>query len=171
MTKLTIKEAAAHFNVSERTIRRWIAAGELQVERVAMRHGEQVFILVGDTPDDMGDVRYDVIGDTDVSTGDTKPPRPVEVLLPTVFEQGASTNQIVQTLLAALDKQSERIAELGERVGRAEERADQAEQRAALLEQELHDARAAQPDAEPTPQAAAQPAKRVPWWRRLFADI
>ncbi len=27
------------------------------------------------------------------------------------------------------------------------------------------------PDAEPTPQAADQPAKRVPWWRRLFADI
>jgi excisionase family DNA binding protein len=90
-----------------------------------------------------------------------------------------------------------RISDLREEIGRLEERTetqqraltdlDMARQRAIALEQlnaelqaQLEAAKqptqhAASehpaPDAEPTPQAADQSAKRVPWWRKWFADI
>ena len=52
---LTIKEAARHFGVSERTIRRRIAAGELQARRVPMAQGYQVFVYLGDNHESAND--------------------------------------------------------------------------------------------------------------------
>ncbi len=156
MTKLTIKEAAAHFNVSERTIRRWVAAGQLQVERVAMAHGVQVFIL----PDATGDVTPDVTGDNRADTPPETPNaqygQPVEVLLPVAQAQPAAGHSDVQTLLMLLDQRDKRIEELAERVGRYAERVEH-------LEQEVERLRQA------TPQPVEP--KRVPWWRKWLGPI
>ena len=175
MTRLTIKEAAAHFGVSERTIQRWIAAGQLQpVERVPMEHGLQVFIHVDDTPDVTADVTIDSTPDTAIVTGDTQ------------ADQGRTpvvTGDI--GLLAVLQTELERVHEDNRRVHEDNRRLhDQALQLAGqvgYLQAELQQAREQirlltmaknEPElpAEP-PQPVEQPPKRAPWWRRWFAEI
>ena len=106
---------------------------------------------------------------------------PVEVFLPTIAAPDTAPSSTVQQLAQVLIEQSRLIAELGERAGRAEQRAEQLaheleQARAELSRQESRQVSKATPehpapDAAPTPQAADQPAKRVPWWKRLFADI
>jgi excisionase family DNA binding protein len=46
---LTIRQAAEHFGVDPRTIRRWISAGVLPARRVGPR-------VIRVNPDDLGDV-------------------------------------------------------------------------------------------------------------------
>jgi hypothetical protein len=53
----------------------------------------------------------------------------------------------------------------------SEEQLQQAQELDLLLTDSQHTPEQPAPDAEPTSQAADQPAKRVPWWWRLFADI
>ena len=53
----------------------------------------------------------------------------------------------------------------------SEAQLQQAQEQVRLLTDSQHTPEHAAPDAESTPQTAAQPAKRVPWWRRLFAEM
>ena len=53
----------------------------------------------------------------------------------------------------------------------SEAQLQQAQEQVKLLTDSQHIPEPSAPDAAPTPQAADQPAKRVPWWRKWFADI
>ncbi len=172
-TPYTIKEAADVLQVSDKTIRRMIDRGELVEER----RDEQGRILISAASvAALGQVSN---VSSHESMGESR--QPVEVFLPTVPAQDTTPNSTVQQLAQVLIEQSRLIAELGERAGRAEQRAEQLtyeleQARAELSRQESRQVSKATPeqpapDAAPTPQAADQPAKRVPWWKRLFAEI
>jgi hypothetical protein len=168
-TPYTIKEAADVLQVSDKTIRRMIDRGELAEEC----RDEQGRILISAAS--IAALRQV----SNVSSHESR--QPVEVFLPTIAAQDTATRSTVQQLAQVLVEQSRLIAELGERAGRAEERAAQLEHQLEQARTELSRQESRQvsndapeqpaPDAEPTPQAADQPAKRVPWWRKWFADI
>ena len=141
MSTLTIKEAAHHFDVSERTIRRRIAAGELRATRAPMAQGYQVFVQLDDNLDTGVDkvvtpgaataerAGHDKVDSERVQV-DNAPTQPVEVFLPTVRATDAATNETLQHLTTALVEQTQMIAELSREAGQYKERA-------AHLEQEL----------------------------------
>jgi excisionase family DNA binding protein len=132
MSTLTIKEAAQHFDVSERTIRRRIAAGELRATRAPMAQGYQVFVHL----DDNHDTDVDKVDNGPVKV-DTEPRQAVEVFLPTVTEQPTADRSDVKMLLMLLDQRDQRIEELAERAGRADERAKHLEDERDRYKQEV----------------------------------
>ncbi len=172
----TVKEAADVLHVSDKTIRRMIDRGKLK-EQGKDEHGR--ILISAASIEAVG-----LVSNVSRQESKAESSQPVEVFLPTILEQDTAGSSTVQQLALVLMEQSRLIAELGERAGRAEERAEQAEERAeqaeeraTQLEQELAQARAEvsrqenTPQPEPTPQPVEQPAKRVPWWKRLFAEI
>jgi cell division septum initiation protein DivIVA len=61
--------------------------------------------------------------------------------------------------------------QLAGQVGFLQSELRQAREQINLLTDSQHTPEPPAPEAETTPQAADQPAKRVPWWRKWFADI
>ncbi len=163
MTTLTIKEAAEHFGVSERTIRRRIAAGELRATRAPMAQGYQVFVQIDN---------LDTVHDQ-VDTGSVNVDTPLDNL-----DSSALDVPVMAVVMDELDRvhaENQRLhdqtIQLAGQVGFLQAQLQQAQEQVRLLTDSQRTPEQPAPDAEPTPQAVDQPAKRVPWWRRLFADI
>ncbi len=166
MTTLTIKEAAEHFGVSERTIRRRIAAGELRASRAPMAQGYQVFVQV-DTEVDHVDTTADKV-DNDVDKVDTSAAdMPIMAVVMDELDRVHTENQRLH----------DQTIQLAGQVGFLQAQLQQANEQIRMLTDSQHVVRPEPapsepaPDVEPTPQAADQPAKRVPWWKRLFGPI
>jgi predicted transcriptional regulator len=160
MTTLTIKEAAEHFGVSERTIRRRIAAGELRASRAPMAQGYQVFVQV-DTEVDHVDTTADKV-DTDVDNlVSSALDVPVMAVVMDELDRVHTENQRLH----------DQTIQLAGQVGFLQAQLQQAQEQVRLLTDSQRTPEHPAPDAAPTPQAADQPAKRVPWWRKWFADI
>jgi excisionase family DNA binding protein len=155
---LSIKEAAEHFGVSERTIRRRIADGEYTTSKVQTPHGPKVLIHLGDTPDvtsDSGtvtsDVTRDVTSDNPLSTVDSE------------------TNAALLRSLELVEMQQRKIDQLGSlntqlagQVGFLQAKLQDAEERIRLLEAPK------EPEGEtpaPQPEPEQPQADRSPWWQ------
>ena len=150
---LSAKEAAAVAGVSERTVRRWLASGQLKAVRrgraFAISHEALAAISgldhgQGGHPSDSGQ-RSGRTADDNGRAADTA------------------------ELVALIREQQQTILELSGRVGYFQAQLEQARETIRALEAPrdapLHDERAQ--ESTPGAEAPSEPAAR-PWWRRMF---
>ena len=142
MTTLTIKEAADHFGVSERTIRRRIAAGELRATRAPMAQGYQVFVQVDnvDTPPDHLDS-----SELDV---------PVMAVVMEELDRVHAENRRLH----------DQTIQLAGQVGFLQAQLQQSQEQVKLLTDTQH----AQDPPAPDPNDPEATQQHIPWWRRLL---
>jgi excisionase family DNA binding protein len=156
MTTLTIKEAADHFGVSERTIRRRIAAGELRATRAPMAQGYQVFVQVDNldtTPDqvDTGSVNVDTPHDhLDSSELDV----PVMAVVMEELDRVHAENRRLH----------DQTIQLAGQVGFLQAQLQQSQEQVKLLTDTQH----AQDPPAPDPNDPEATQQHIPWWRRLL---
>jgi excisionase family DNA binding protein len=187
--ELSVHEAAERLGVSEATIRRRIRRGDLRAIKHTLPSGYEWRVLLSDHPavtaSDQGvtlTADSAVMNDYLVHPHHTTPQRTDDQPPVTLSDQGIVTTAdsavtVDQPAVTPPDvmRLVERLytenVQLAGRIGWLESQLLQAQEQVRLLTDSQHTPEHAAPDAEPTPQAADQPGKRVPWWRRLFGPI
>jgi len=187
--ELSVHEAAKRLGVSEATIRRRIRRGELRALKHPLPSGYEWRVLLDDHPAVMpaeSAVTHDdqppVTSDHPAYTHEPAQQRMDDQPPVTILDQGVVTtadSAIINDQPAVMPPDMMRLVErlytenvqLAGQIGFYQARIQALEEQVKLLTDSQHGAEHPTPDAEPTPQAADQPAKRVPWWKRLFAEI
>ncbi len=186
--ELSVHEAAERLGVSEATIRRRIRSGEVQAVKRTIPTGYEWRIVITDQPPvisvDQGVIIDDHLAqsplEAELTGRDQLPTIPVDQGVTNDQQGVTSADQGVVTAvpMAAFDRvvdENQRLqrenVQLAGQVGFLQSELRQAREQIKLLTDSQHTLEQPAPDAAPTLQAAAQPAKRVPWWRRLFAEI
>lgn len=143
---VSLKQAAARLGLSEKTIRRRVAAGRLEGRKLSTPTGPAWLIRVGDAPPTLP--REGVGTGTDLPT----PPGLVEAL-------------------ALIERQQQQIAELSGRVGYLTAQNELLSRQAPMIEAPGEAPNAdttgwlsRDPEPIPDPKAASRPAVK-PWWR------
>ncbi len=174
---MTIKEAAVHFGISEPTVRRRIKDGVLQGFKQPTTQGYEWRVLVPDTVDQPNQTEQhnDHLIDT-AKLFDDQVINGSEVFDDQVVNQSEyNDDQVINTpnssLVQVVLQLHQENVQLAGQLGFYQARIQALEEQVRLLTDSQHTPEHPAPDAEPTPQAADQPAKRVPWWRKWFADI
>ncbi len=134
---LTIKEAAQHFGVSERTIRRRIAAGTLRAARVPRPQGYEVFVYLDSTSDNMDEATVNL----------DEPP---------VHLDSAALMKALE-MVETLQQQN---MQLSGQVGYLQAKLQDAEERIRLLEAPKNE-----PEQQPADDPAGE--EQPSWWQRL----
>ncbi len=170
---LTVQQAAAHFQVTEKTIRRRIADGKLNAEKVPTSQGYEWRITV-----ELGTTVQVDISTVQVDSANVQVPQQEDVQTegPPVHVESAHDAALIRAIELADRLQQENAllvnqnVQLAGQVGFYQARVQALESQVKLLTDSQHTPKQpAQPEAapEPTPQPA-EPTKRVPWWKRLW---
>ncbi len=186
--ELSVHEAAERLGVSEATIRRRIRSGEVQAVKRAIPTGYEWRIVITDqlpvTNADQGVVTDDHLAQSPLEAASTNR----DQLPVTNADQGVTNDQqgvtsadqgvVTAVPMTAFDRvvdENQRLqrenVQLAGQVGFLQSELRQAREQIKLLTDTQHAPEQPTPEAEPTPQPAEQPAKRVPWWRKWLADI
>ncbi len=187
--ELSVHEAAKRLRVSEATIRRRIRRGELHAIKHPLPSGYEWRVVLDDHPavmpaesavthDDQPPVTNDYPAHAHhpaQQRTDDQPP----VTMP---DQGVITtaeSAVIPDQAAVMPPDMMRLVErlytenvqLAGRIGWLESQLQQAQEQVRMLTDSQHAPAQPELEQEPTPQQPEQPAKRVPWWKRLFAEI
>ncbi len=157
---LTVQQAAAHFGVTEKTIRRRIADGKLNAEKVPTSQGYEWRITV----EQLSTVQVDntsvqLPGHEDIQPGGTS-----------IHSELTQDAALLRALELAERLQQENVllvnqnVQLAGQIGFMQAQLQAAQERIKLLT----DAQFATAQSDPTLPLSEQPLKQVPWWKRLL---
>ncbi len=185
---LSIREAAQYFGLGETTIRRRIHSGELRAFKLVTPYGLEWRVVI---PTQHGGGASAVGGEVAASGGGpTTDEGTVQRLHEHVtaevqqVEDGgegsttggegsgsAPSDRVALALVEENRRLQDQALHLAGRIGWLEAQLQQAQEQVRMLTDAQHaPEQPAQP--EPTPQPAEHPPpKRLPWWKRLFAEI
>ncbi len=192
MPFIPLPDAAARLKLSESTIRRKIKRGNLRAQQEETIQGYRWLVEVPDQVDGQVGTSGDQVSTTNDQVGITlQPHNDVEEIPQENDEQAATSGEQVSTIDAQVVISGEQVGttgliqelrrlhdqnvQLAGQIGYLQSELRQAREQIRLLTDSQHVAEQAAPapiepapEAEPIPQAAEP--KRVPWWRRLFAE-
>ncbi len=163
--ELSVHEAAERLGVSEATIRRRIRRGELHAIKHPLPSGYEWRVVLGNHPA--------VMLDESAVTPDDQPPVTIPDQGVVTTAESAVTGDHPAVMPPDMMRLVERLytenVQLAGRIGWLESQLQQAQEQVKLLTDTQHAPAQPAPEPEPTPQPAEP--KRVPWWRKWFADI
>ena len=174
---MPLSEAAERLNASESTIRRKIKRGDLRAKQEETIQGYRWLVEVADeqvatTGDKVVTSDAQVVTTPHSSSKEQATPSERDDRVVTSGEQVRTLDAQVPTteLFQELRRLHDQNVQLAGQVGFLQAQLQQAQEQVKLLTDTQH---APAPPAQPesTPQPAEQPAKRLPWWKRWFAEI
>ena len=119
---LSVQEASRILGVSRNTVRRWCASGRLRSDRVGRPQGDSIRVFLDATPTDNamgGDVPDDVPGDV-LREVPTIPRQDVPDAPGRAQAMATYNRELIEPLVAALERSTARVAELERENGRLE---------------------------------------------------
>jgi len=148
-TTLSVPEAAEHFGVSDKTIRRWIKGGKLKGNPMKTPQGYEWRIRPGDVPD-QADVHLD---DRMDSTGDQPDDRMNDQVAMAALALAEEVRGDKEQMREDYQRLQQQNLELAGRCGYLQAKLEAAEQKMLALA---------------APQEPGMERPRIPWWKRAL---